>query len=1311
MSETSVVGRGLIEILPDFRKWGKQLAADMKMANRQMDGSAAGLKKSAATVGASLVKVGKGASLVGLGVAAASVKMAGDFQAHTAVLQTAAGESAKGLQVVRKGILSISENTGTGIKNLTDGMYTIEKAGFRGKKGLDVLKAAAQGAREENANLADVTNAMTSVMASYHLKTNKSVQVMNALKTAAGEGKITMEEFAGALSTVLPIASANHISLEQVTGSMATLTQHGTTAREATHELAATIRSLAAPNNVAIREMSRFGLSSVDVSTKLGKRGLTGTFDLLTHTILSKMGPNGKILLSAFEGTKQSAEDARIMISKMPPDLAKVAKQFQQGKIDADGWNATVKGAPVAVAPMLRNFATLVNRSHGFSNELKKGGPATKTYTDALKKMAGGAIGLNTILQLTGESADGNKERVKKIGESFRNTSKDVEGWKVTQNLLNVQLDMAKQRIQVLMINIGSKLIPVVLTIVKLFTQHKTVTMLLVAGILGLVAALSAAYVISKAWSVITAVTAAAQAAWTVATMAQTDSLMLLRAQLAILWVIQKAQAIATGIATAAQWAWNAAMDANPIGLIILAIAALVAAIVYVATKTQFFQKTWALVWGGIKKAFWGFVNWFKKNWQLITFTIMTLGIGLAVAMIVRHWKGVKHAFSETIDWVKKNWPLLLAILGGPIGLTVLYIVKHWKMISDGAKTAFHAVINFAVQMGKDIGGFFAKLPGQLGRFFSAMPGVIGHWFVVAGQAIGSFFSKLPGQIVSFTNNFNKTLYNVGRDLISGLFHGATVFFTQMIPSFFKTVWHGIVDYFKNVFGIHSPSTVMAMLGINLIQGLLQGMLKIAVTLTTWLADHVGRPIINLFTKSIPRSASTLTSAVSASWGMLRDHLSGMWGAIRHNAVDPIIRFFSTLIPNSGRSMRDAIISFVRAMALHVLDSFGVIIHGASKLFGWVPGVGGKLKGASKEFDAFRDRVNRALGGIKNQHPTVGVGMKIMTGKDAGLVNIGGIARATGGPIFGPGTETSDDIPVMASKNEHMWSAREVRAAGGHTVMATLRALARAGVLRDMMKAGLIPGLASGGAVDVKTSSPSAGAINSGVSKGFSNFFRENVGALIKQFKSAYAAVSNVGPVGSGVKRWTAMVHSVLAQLHESAGWTATVLRRMNQESGGNPNVVNKWDSNWKAGHPSVGLMQVIAGTFRAYAGRYRNVGPFMYGVSVNPSANTYAGLNYAIHRYGSLSALNRPGGYDSGGLAKRIGSIFKGTNQPERILSPRQTAAFERLVDHLEHGGGSGGTTVVNAHFHNHGVIGSKNELSNWLVDSIDNLKRRGRL
>src|SRR5258708_37696042 len=76
--------------------------------------------------------------------------------------------------------------------------------------------------------------------------------------------------------------------------------------------------------------------------------------------------------------------------------------------------------------------------------------------------------------------------------------------------------------------------------------------------------------------------------------------------------------------------------------------------------------------------------------------------------------------------------------------------------------------------------------------------------------------------------------------------------------------------------------------------------------------------------------------------------------------------------------------------------------------------------------------------------------------------------------------------------------------------------------------------------------------------------------------------------------------------------------------------------------------MQVIGPTFRAYAGPFRTTGPFEYGVSVAPLANIFAGLNYALHRYGTLAALGQPGGYDNGGwLRPGLSLAYNGTGRP----------------------------------------------------------------
>ncbi|MFJ6363426.1 peptidoglycan DD-metalloendopeptidase family protein [Streptomyces globisporus] len=124
------------------------------------------------------------------------------------------------------------------------------------------------------------------------------------------------------------------------------------------------------------------------------------------------------------------------------------------------------------------------------------------------------------------------------------------------------------------------------------------------------------------------------------------------------------------------------------------------------------------------------------------------------------------------------------------------------------------------------------------------------------------------------------------------------------------------------------------------------------------------------------------------------------------------------------------------------------------------------------------------------------------------------------------------------------------------------------------------------------------------------------------------------GSGGAGVERFRGVVTQALGQVGQSLSLVNTTLRRMNQESGGNPKAVNRNDINWINGTPSVGLMQVIRPTFDAYAGKYRKTGPKLYGVSIDPMANIYASMRYALSRYGSLSsAYNPPGGYALGGI------------------------------------------------------------------------------
>lgn len=111
-------------------------------------------------------------------------------------------------------------------------------------------------------------------------------------------------------------------------------------------------------------------------------------------------------------------------------------------------------------------------------------------------------------------------------------------------------------------------------------------------------------------------------------------------------------------------------------------------------------------------------------------------------------------------------------------------------------------------------------------------------------------------------------------------------------------------------------------------------------------------------------------------------------------------------------------------------------------------------------------------------------------------------------------------------------------------------------------------------------------------------------------------------PPGQGVQRWSDVASAALAYTGQDQRFLPLLLKRMAQESGGNPAAVNNWDSNAMRGDPTTGLMQNIpsAWTDRAQelAGR---------GIT-DGFANIVASIRYTLQRYGTLAAWGRKGGY-----------------------------------------------------------------------------------
>jgi TP901 family phage tail tape measure protein len=175
-----------------------------------------------------------------------------------------------------------------------------------------------------------------------------------------------------------------------------------------------------------------------------------------------------------------------------------------------------------------------------------------------------------------------------------------------------------------------------------------------------------------------------------------------------------------------------------------------------------------------------------------------------------------------------------------------------------------------------------------------------------------------------------------------------------------------------------------------------------------------------------------------------------------------------------------------------------------------------------------------------------------------------------------------------------------------------------------------------------------------GIGKGILTYMQNNVGNFIKD---KIGGMFNIGSanVSGNVAQWIRAGMAIAGVSGDQ--WFNGLSTIAMKESGGNPSIVNTWDSNAKAGHPSAGLMQMIRTTFMAHA---------KPGFTdwMNPIHQVVADIGYIMSRYGSI--FNVPGlralangkryvGYATGTKYHKGGPAVLGDGgQQEPYLTPQ---------------------------------------------------------
>ena len=531
---------------------------------------------------------------------------------------------------------------------------------------------------------------------------------------------------------------------------------------------------------------------------------------------------------------------------------------------------------------------------------------------------------------------------------------------------------------------------------------------------------------------------------------------------------------------------------------------------------------------------------------------------------------GIKKAWGDAGDWINTNWCDLMVKIQSKFDGAAQWVEDRWDGVKD----------------------WFGGTGQKIGDFFSGIPSTVGGWFDQAGQWVQSKWQEVvdwltPTTIIDFFSGIP--------DAISGFFGSAGDWIQQK--------WQALVDWL----GLTPTSIIDFFIGIP---DMFAGIFQSAKDRITGIFGSVGA----WFDNNVKSPISNAVNAIGQTFQSTKDWIKSSWDQVKEAARAPVAFVVNTVYTNGIKKVWDSVAGAVglKLSLPEVKFAAGGMAGGINP--GYAPGVD-SIPAMTSPGEAWMvPEWTKAVGagniyrwnalarhhGIRAVREDMGLDC-VQKFKKGGIVSK--IGKTAGTAMLGA-KKFLEDLSESARafvKDPAGWVTSKIL-----DPVKTQVATISGGQFGQMV--GRLPVSAASALVDKV--------------KGYASDL-----AAKWTSKSIGTGGQYHGAVGGGVEQWRSLVLRVLKELGQPASWADTVLRRMNQESGGNPNAINNWDSNAKAGHPSQGLMQTIPGTFNAYAGPYRSRG------ITDPLANIYAGCNYAIHRYGSLAGMNRAGGYALGGI------------------------------------------------------------------------------
>lgn len=310
-------------------------------------------------------------------------------------------------------------------------------------------------------------------------------------------------------------------------------------------------------------------------------------------------------------------------------------------------------------------------------------------------------------------------------------------------------------------------------------------------------------------------------------------------------------------------------------------------------------------------------------------FAVLTLGIMSVLNLLPLMAQQVGHAIVAFALVIAKSAPKVMHAMGEVIMALVNEVAKR---VPELAAAGLDMILGFLKAIRDRIGEITTVAIQIVIEFISAIDAQLGHIISRGVEFILSFIEGLADAIRGNRERVGSAGADLATAIVEGLVEGLQAIGSMLGPAI-ERVGRAMINAFKALFGINSPSTVFSGFGRNIIEGLIKGIGGLAGSVISKVRD-VGGKIISaargaiskatevgrtFITSTIRGIGSSMGSLLSKGAELARSAISAAKGALS-NASDIGSEIVRGMIRGIGGGL-DLVKDAARNLAKGALDA------------------------------------------------------------------------------------------------------------------------------------------------------------------------------------------------------------------------------------------------------------------------------------------------------------------------------------------------------------------------------------------------------